>query len=239
MAHDYTIIADINDSKAIKDSSSVIVTISTKKFIDGMLESYKSNLDLIKQFIVDFDRLSIYIDDIKYTDIDIVLQKLLELKFEYTLKNKSNSMSFLMFTMMLCCQSSFFFSFVFLHQNYINFDNLHPSSNSASGQPKEIRIYQDHEGTNHKVKYNSNYSIVDITTNTVILSVDTQTDIDLNEEMSMMTFDVFDKQTGENINKGIKDSMIIDSETFTDSDENEDKDELDNNVDNNADNNTN
>lgn len=209
MAHEYTIIADINDSKAIKDSSSVIVTIQTKKFIEGMLESYKNNLDLVKQFIIDFDRLSIFIDDVKYTNIDTVLQKLLELKFEYTLKNKSDKMSFLLFTMMLCCQSSFFFSFLFLHQSYMDHENLHPSSIGDPGKTKEIRIYQDKDGTNHRVKYNSNYSIVNTSTDTTVMYVDTQTDIDLNDDMSIMSFDVFDKESGVSINKNIKDSMIL------------------------------
>ena len=210
--NDYTFITHIDDNKTIQDANNISLVINTSKFINDMAISYRNNLNIFQQFAADFNRLDIYINDEKYTDIDIVLRKLLTLKLNYVKTKNTRTMSFFIFIVMLCCQSSFFTSFLFLHKNFTKYENIHPISNNHDGKRKQIRIYEkiDKNGKRqgNYVKFVASYAIVNVKTNTEISMVDTETVINLVSDISVINFYIHNtKEINENIKNDIKNDI--------------------------------
>jgi hypothetical protein len=189
---DYIVITDINNKDPIQDANNISLVINTSKFIHDMVVSYKNTLNIFQQFAADFNRLDIYINDEQYTDIDRVLRKLLTLKLNYIKTKNTQRVSFFTFIVMLCCQSSFFPSFLFLHKNFADCENIHATSNNNCGKRKHIKIYEkiDENGKRkgNYVKFIASYALINIKTNTEISIVDTETVINLISNTSVVNF---------------------------------------------------
>lgn len=210
--NDYIVVTNIDDKESIENINNISLLLNTSKFINDMAISYKSNLNIFQQFAVDFSRLDIYINDVQYTDIDIVLRKLLTLKLNYVKTKNTRTMSFLMFIVMLCCQSSFFPSFLFLHTNFIKYDDIHPISNNDSGKRKQIKIYEktDENGKRkgNYVKFIASYAVVNVKTNTEICIVDTETVINLISSTSVVNFSIHNTvDPGEEMKNNINEKL--------------------------------
>jgi hypothetical protein len=221
MASDYTIIAKMGDIDIIDGCGDIIVTMDRKEFINAMLESYKDEVDMLRQFATDFKRLSIYINDIKCDDIDEFMRKLLATKARVIETDKGSSdeekltdikgkngkcMSMLMFTILICCQSSFFFPFLFIHQNYTKFEDIEPSNNKDNG--KEIRLYISEDNINHRIQLTAYFDIINIKKEEHLYRAKTQTDIEMGSDMVVLIFDIKDDNSGMNLNESIYNSMI-------------------------------
>lgn len=198
MADEYTIIAELSDIKAIKRSNNVIVSMNTNTFIENMVEVYGDDAKILQQFSVDFNRLDIYIDDIKYNKIDVAIQRLARLKIRNNGILKRYKKSLMMFLMMMCCQSSFYYSYLFLHKSFLKYDNIYPTSDSINGKRKEVRIYTERKKHPTKEKYCFNYKIKLVSTYLLkntdkdldIAYIDTNTILDMNSSTCTITFDV-------------------------------------------------
>ena len=205
---DYIVVTDVNNKDPVQDANNISLVINTSRFVHDMAVSYKNTLNIFQQFAADFNRLDIYINDEQYTDIDKLLRKLLTLKLNYVKTKNTQRVSFFIFIVMLCCQSSFFPSFLFLHKNFADCENIHAISNNNDGKRKQIRIYEkiDENGKRkgNYIKFVASYAIINVKTNKEISVVDTDTVINLISNTSVVNFNIHDsKEINKELNGNI------------------------------------
>lgn len=102
---------DINYHYDMTDKSNldVMVSITKHDFLFSMYETYKTNEDIIKQFMTDLPRELVYINGIQYTDIGDLLLELS--KYNYGIQIGERQTNLIMLVFLLICQSTFYTSF--------------------------------------------------------------------------------------------------------------------------------
>ena len=92
-----------------------------------------------------------------------------------------------MLLLMLCCQSSFFYSFYYIHkQTNIELNQL----SDISGNQKTINIIIDPINNIKKIIFNADYMIIDCNKYTKIYSINTKTELDLNSSHGIINVDI-------------------------------------------------
>jgi hypothetical protein len=100
--HNYDLTKNIN----------CITTIPSNIFIKQITETYKDKKSIIKQFMIDFPRQSIIINNKNILTVNEVIEIIKIIKIE-------NKMSILMLILILSCQSSFYVSFNILFEKQL------------------------------------------------------------------------------------------------------------------------
>ena len=184
---DFSIISHMNDNKINIKPTNIIVIFEKCKFLEQIYESYKNdNNNILRQFILDHNRLDIIINNIKYKNIDDILVKLssFDCCSEYI---KNTKISSLILIIMLCCQSSFYYSFYYIHkQSDIKFNQLSDTSNTK----KTINVIIDPENNQKKITFEANYKIIDCNNYEKKYSVKTHTELDLNASHGIINVDI-------------------------------------------------
>jgi hypothetical protein len=97
-----------------ESGSEFIISLSSQAFLDSITETYTTDNMIINQFLKDFSRQHVSINDIMYTDIDDFFLKLSESNRKTTILNKDqNKMSSMMFLLLVTCQSSHYLSYLY------------------------------------------------------------------------------------------------------------------------------
>lgn len=101
-----------------KKNIDIITSIQANTFLNIIFETYSDDDSIIKQFLVDFPRQEIYVNGLKYTNIDDILMEFSkynrELKLDIGNSNIKNTTCMLL-ALLFICQSSFYVSFMHMY----------------------------------------------------------------------------------------------------------------------------
>jgi len=107
-----------NDINRIDKERDCVATFDCENYLKKILESYKYNKNKIwEQYCMDFPRSSIYIDNRKIKNKMDLIQILKTLNYD-TINIDDLDMDLMIIVIMLSCQSSYGFSYIFLHNLY-------------------------------------------------------------------------------------------------------------------------
>jgi len=184
---EFSIISHMDDISIDIKPKNIIVVFDKEIFIEQIFESYKNDLNnILRQFIIDYNRLNIIINGKKYKKIDDIIIKFSSYdNCDTYIKNKK--ISSLMFLIMLCCQSSFFYSFYYIHkQTKIELNQL----SDISGKEKTIKIILDPISNKKKILFIADYMIIDSNKNLQKFLIKTKTELDLNSSHGIINVDI-------------------------------------------------
>jgi hypothetical protein len=96
--------------------SEFIVSIESRTFLNSILDTYESDTDIINQFLRDFFRQIVTINDIVYNNIDDLLLELSASNRKTNIRSKSGKpISTMMLLLLITCQSSHYLSYLYSH----------------------------------------------------------------------------------------------------------------------------
>ena len=160
--------------------SSLSVIINTKHFIDEMIKSYEDKNDIMKQFVLDFSRLQIYINNEKITDLESTIHI-------FTKIEGRENINGLLFSALLCCQSSFYFSLIFLHNNILDSEKVRTTD--KNNIPKTIKL-QITENKINKLILETEYKFINIELGKEVYTIKSGTEIDFESINSLLTYEI-------------------------------------------------
>lgn len=182
-----------------------IINIKQIDFINNIYETYPTNEDIIKQFTLDFHRHKVYVNNnlcMKIDDLFIILSKY-NRHIDISPNKKT---TIFMLSLLLICQSSFYISFLHIHnkinkmkENYIltkkisvyNTDhipllNYHVTDTSNN---KVIRLTID--DLSLCCSFMASYKIINIYTEKIIHNLNSETIFDLNFDDCLIVYDTY------------------------------------------------
>jgi len=200
---DLSIKYDISD----KNNANTIISISKQNFLELSLETYPDDVSIIRQCLLDLPRQDVYINGTFITDIDQMLHLLGDFNKELKINTKGrNTISTTMLAIALICQSSFFMSFLHLHNKCTK---MHSSiTENIAEDPKcikenEIRLnthvcdmnerhvvtfYISHDS--FKCSFSAKYRVVDVLAVETLYAVKTEILIDIFTDTGLIVYDV-------------------------------------------------
>jgi hypothetical protein len=99
-----------------EDSSEFIISIESREFLDSILETYDSDKAIINQFLHDFFRQIVSINDVIYGDIDELFLELSSSNRKTTIQSRAGKpISTMMLLLLITCQSSHYLSYLYPH----------------------------------------------------------------------------------------------------------------------------
>lgn len=108
---------DINKDKDTYKNTEFVYSIQIDKFVESILETYKSDTDIINQFLCDFFRQKITVNNVKYENIDELFLCLSKNNYKTKIVSKyQKNMSSFIFMLLLTCQSSHYLSYLYPHK---------------------------------------------------------------------------------------------------------------------------
>jgi hypothetical protein len=108
---------DIKKNKKNKQQTEFVYSIGIDKFVESILETYKSDTEIINQFLCDFFRQKITVNDVKYENIDELFLCLSKNNYKTKIVSKyQKNMSSFIFMLLLTCQSSHYLSYLYPHK---------------------------------------------------------------------------------------------------------------------------
>jgi hypothetical protein len=97
-------------------SSDFIVSIESRTFLNSILETYDSDKAIVNQFLHDFFRQIVSINDVVYDDIDALFLELSTSNRKTGIRSKAGKpISTMMLLLLITCQSSHYLSYLYLH----------------------------------------------------------------------------------------------------------------------------
>ncbi len=168
----------LNKNKNEEIYYDLTIIFDRNEFIESILESYNNHNNIFKQFALDFDRLDIYFNDKKINCFDDAVKILVNL-------NCKNNLSGLKFSALLCCQSSFYYSFLFLHKNLIDLELYCVVDTNES---KQIYLYYDEKNNVTKLSLFAKYKITNINIDKNIKIINSKTDVDFDNNDSFLFY---------------------------------------------------
>lgn len=152
--------------------SDLTIIFNKDDFLKSVTDAYSDSNSILKQFVIDFNRINYYFNDIKITELEYAISILSTIKCE-------NKMSGFVFCALLCCQSSFYYSFLFLHKNLI--DSEYYKISDRNDKEKIIKLYfNDLEKKITKISMATSFKIVNTDTGENVHNITTEAEIDLN-----------------------------------------------------------
>lgn len=108
--------ADFEQLFMPETSSDFIINLSSKSFVDSIIETYDSDKAIVTQFLCDFFRQIVSVNDIIYNDIDSLFLELSASNRKTTIKSQSGKpISTMMLLLLITCQSSHYLSYLYPH----------------------------------------------------------------------------------------------------------------------------
>lgn len=96
------------------DQKVFFVCVDKYKFVESIIEVYNTNASILSQFIQDFHRGKMIINDIIYTNIDELFYELSRVNRMTKIRNlKDEKMSTFMLSLLLMCQTSHYMSYMY------------------------------------------------------------------------------------------------------------------------------
>lgn len=112
-----TIDSTVIDSLFMPETSSeFVVSIEAKEFLNSILETYDSDRAIVNQFLHDFFRQVVSINDVVHEDIDSLFLELSNSNRKTKIRSKAGKpISTMMLLLLITCQSSHYLSYLYPH----------------------------------------------------------------------------------------------------------------------------
>lgn len=112
-----TIDSTVIDSLFMPETSSeFVLSIEAKEFLNSILETYDSDRAIVNQFLHDFFRQVVSINDVVHEDIDSLFLELSNSNRKTKIRSKSGKpISTMMLLLLITCQSSHYLSYLYPH----------------------------------------------------------------------------------------------------------------------------
>jgi hypothetical protein len=111
-------VADLSKLFMPEESSEFIISIESREFLDSILETYDSDRAIINQFLHDFFRQIVSINDMIYDDIDALFLELSTSNRKTTIRSRAGKpISTMMLLLLITCQSSHYLSYLYPHNS--------------------------------------------------------------------------------------------------------------------------
>lgn len=154
-----------------------VINIPKSTFMNSITETYKSDTDILNQFICDFYRQRVYYDNKKCSSIDGLFYYLS--KYNHmtdVLNTNASNMSSMMLMLLMTCQSSHFLSYFYPH-SAINTSSKSKSTNSiyVMNGDNMSNININTSPNDYSCQIDSNYKILNIESNTKTHEIDAKT----------------------------------------------------------------
>lgn len=192
-----------------KTNANTIISISKQNFLELSLETYPDDVSIIRQCLLDLPRQDVYINGTFITDIDQMLHLLGSFNNEMKIKTKKRSIiSTTMLAIALICQSSFFMSFLHLHNKCTKMHNSIVENPKCKEDPKckkenEFRLNMhvcDMNDRNivtfyisrdsFKCSFSAKYRVVDVIAVETLYVVKTEILIDIFNDTGLIVYEV-------------------------------------------------
>lgn len=180
-----------------------IVSISKEKFMNLCLETYLDDDAILKQFIVDYPREDVFLNGKRIKTIDELFIDLSRsnrmIQLEPATRNKRNQISTMIFALLLMCQSSFYVSFLHLH-NKVNKMKMTLEQDPSLKNDKKYNIHVTDLKERNQIhlyvsentfscSFEAKYKIIDISEDRTLYKVDTETLFDLNSDLCLVVYE--------------------------------------------------
>ena len=159
----------IDNDNILEPNINSITLINNEIFNKDLIESYKTEVDAIKQFTLDFNRETIYINNIRCLSIDHFILLLSPYNRKVTIGTKT--ISLLLLSIILSCQSSYFYSYNELYKKIK--DNSHIVSHLS--KTRNNKIYFEITNDLFECKLKIIYQIIDIAHELVLNTIKAET----------------------------------------------------------------
>jgi hypothetical protein len=192
--------ADISNDYDItkKENINKIISISRCEFLNLVMESYPNDEAIIKQVLLDLPRTDIFLNGMKINTIDDIFIGACQSNTSIIVdlsetEKKQKTTSFLMLILLLICQSSFFVSFIHLHnkvekmKNTLNMTDPMNNINLADFRERNrIDIYITSKTLS--CTFGASYRIFDVTDNKTIFKIHTETLFDVMSDTALIIY---------------------------------------------------
>jgi hypothetical protein len=192
--------ADITNDFDItkKENINKIISISKCEFLNLVLETYPNDESIIRQVLLDLPRTDIFLNGAEIKTIDDIFNSVSQFNTSIILdlsetEKKQKTMSFMMLILLLICQSSFFVSFIHLHDKVQKLKNTleisDPMNNINLADFRErntIDFYVTSKTLSCTI--GAYYRIFDVTDNNTILKIHAETLFDVVSDMSLIVY---------------------------------------------------
>ncbi len=183
-----------------KENIDNVIIIDRNNFFKIIRESYKRDEDIIKQFLIDFDRTDISINSTIYHEVDQLFLELSKYNKLITFEDSDIKITIMILSMLLMCQSSFYFSFVYLYSKINRMkDQLTKNDDENNSDPRlNYSLVSRREKSNIDLiitndmlecSFKANYNIIDETTGDVIIKVKTETIFNTKSDEAMILYE--------------------------------------------------
>ena len=187
-----------------KTNANTIVSIPKKTFLELSLETYPNDTAIIRQYLLDIPRQDVYINGFHIENIDNVISILGKFNKDVKINVKGReTISILMLTLALTCQSSFFMSFVHLHNKCVKMhdgisndpefnknDNIDPRLNMHVCDSKDKNVISIHVTENsYKCSFGARYKVINVTTSEMMYEVNTEILLDLDNDNGLIVYE--------------------------------------------------
>lgn len=192
---------DILDISNLND----IVSIPRKEFVNMVFTSYKKDTDIIKQFLIDFPRQEIYINNKRCSCVNSFLLQIS--KYNENIEIDNFKTSKLMFIIAMLCQSSFYTSYYEIHSklikmktNIIDRYNIEWAKNNKiinsnmnniyvldGNKRNSINILIDENTL--RINFTATFKLMDIETEIILAYITSETIFDRNNEECLILYE--------------------------------------------------
>jgi hypothetical protein len=186
---------DISEKYNVMDKNNIntVVGITTDNFINLAKETYKDESEIIKQCILDLPRQNIFLNYVPMADIDVLTDLLKVYNRNINIEFNSKKFTTSLLALLLICQSSFFVSFVHLHNKMQKMkDNISDMKDSrhnlhvVHNNKNNINIIITHD--TFLCSFDAFYKIIDTSTNETVYNVNAETLFDLDSDISLIVY---------------------------------------------------
>lgn len=191
-----------------KENIDTIISISRQNFVNLVLETYPDDDAIVKQFLLDLPRQDVYLNGHKIKTIDNLFMGLsMHNKLIYldqaTPKSRPH-ISTMMMALLLICQSSFFVSFLHLHNKVgkmksildgdVQYKNDQRHNVHVADLKERDRIDISVTAETFSCSFGASYRILDITEDRTLFKVQTETLFDINSDTCLIVYEAIQSQ---------------------------------------------
>jgi hypothetical protein len=188
-----------------------VVIFDKPYFLELIVETYQTDADIIRQFLADFTRVDVMINNENIKSIDLLMMRLSD--YNRLIDIGSRTISLMMLCLLMICQSSFYISFYHQH-NKLNMLKESLSNNHMMNKHKmnnnDKRL--DYHLTDQRerkliefiisddkltVLFSSAYQVIDPTISNItdtnpqtIVCLNQQTVFDINQNITLITYKI-------------------------------------------------
>lgn len=186
-----------------KENIDTIISISRQNFLNLVMETYPDDDAIVKQFLLDLPRQDVYLNGHRIMTIDNLFMglsmhnKLIYLD-QLTTKSRPH-ISTMMLALLLICQSSFFVSFLHLHNKIGKMKSVldgdkqykddHRHNIHVTDLKERDRIDINVTPETFSSSFGASYRILDITEDKTLFKVQTETLFDLSSDMCLIVYE--------------------------------------------------